>query len=386
MEANAPRDLLRYFRDLADPRPRHNVMHSFADILTLSLLAVIGGAQGPADIERFGQAKHDWLKTFLDLPHGIPSHDTIGRVLAALDPDAFERCFIAWTQAIARHTTGRLIAVDGKTLRGSFDHAHGKAAIHMVSAWCVKNQMALGQVTTEAKSNEITAVPKLLELLDLRGATVTADAMHCQKKIARQIHQAGGDYLLQVKANQPTILDEMKLFFDQAIEAGFDSMAYAKAQTVDKGHGRVETRTCYSTWDIDWFQDRKRWDGLRSFVCVESTRWIDGKQTTERRYYFSSHDGRDARFMLEATRGHWGVENALHWRLDVTYREDDSRLRQGHADENFSRLRRLAMNLLRAEGRKESLRGKMKICGWDNEYLLKVLTAGATESPGQRQA
>lgn len=374
MDANAPRDLLRYFQELPDPRPRHNVMHRFSDILTLSILAVICGADGPTDIERFGKSKLAWLKTFLDLPHGIPSHDTIGHVLGALDPDTFERCFVQWTRDLARGAVGRFVAIDGKSLRRSFDHANDKAAIHMVSAWCAQNQMVLGQVTCDAKSNEITAVPRLLDLLDLRGATVTADAMHCQKKIARQITAAGGDYLLQVKANQPTVFDEVKLFFDDAFDHRFEHMVYAKTEHVDKGHGRVETRACYSSGDIGWFKDRKQWPGLKSFVCIEATRWIDGKTSTERRYYLSSHDGRDAELLLQAARSHWGVENGLHWRLDVVYREDDSRLRQAHLDENFSRLRRLSMNLLKADPRKESIKGKRKICGWDHDYLLGVLT------------
>ena len=382
MDANAPRDLMLFFEDLPDPRPHHNVMHLLPDILTIAILATLCGAKGPTDIERFGKAKQAWLKTFLRLPHGIPSHDTIGSVLARLDPDAFEQCFIKWTTALAQHHVGHLVAFDGKTLRRSFDHAHRKAAIHMVSAWCRENQLVLGQITTEAKSNEITALPKLLKLLDVRGATVTADAMHCQKKTVRQIIKAGGNYVVQIKDNHSEAFDEVKLFFDEAIAHGFEHMAHAKTQDIDKGHGRVETRLCWSTWDIDWFKDRDKWKDLRSFVCVEATRWVDGKLSKERHYYLSSHDGRDADHMLDVTRGHWGVENKLHWCLDVTYREDESRLRKGHADENFSRLRRIAMNLLRQDTRhKDSLRGKTIMCGWDNNYLLEVLGLKANSGP-----
>lgn len=377
MESQCPRDLLRYFKDLQDPRPHHNTMHLFSDILIIAILAVASGGEGWTDMERFGQAKHQWLKTFLHLPNGIPSHDTFGRVLASIDPEQFERCFLTWTQALAQATAGRILSLDGKTLRRSFDAANGKVAIHMVSAWCNENQIVLGQLATEAKSNEMTALPKLLELLDLKGATVTADAMHCQKATARQIVKGGGDYLLQVKDNQKTLHEEVKLFFEDAIENRFEHMAYAKAQEIDKGHGRVETRTCYSTWDIDWFKDRKQWTDLRSFVCVEAERWINGKTSVERRYYASSHDGRDAAHLLKASRQHWGVENPLHWCLDVTYREDECRIRKDHGAENFSRLRRLTMNLMRQDKtRKETLRGKLKLCSWDQDYLLQVLSQG----------
>lgn len=335
MESHAPRDLLRYFETLPDPRPPPTASQHQASILRhlhhrhpRRPLRCRGAGGGTTDIERFARAKSQWLKTFLPLedrpwplPHGIPSHDTFGRVFAALDPQAFERCFIAWTQALARHSIGRFVAFDGKTLRRSFDHAHRKAAIHMISAWCADNQMVLGQIATETKSNEITALPKLLKLLDIRGATVTVDAMHCQKKTARQIVKAGGDYLLQVKANQATLFEEIKLFFDEAIKHGFEDTAHARAEQVDKGHGRVETRVCYSSWDIGWFADRDRWENLRSFVCVQATRWINGKTSTERRYYLSSHhDGRDAQLLLEAIRSHWGVENPL---IDEVGRRND---------------------------------------------------------------
>jgi len=391
MESHEPRDPLRYIQDLKDPRPRHNIMHRFSDILAIALLGMLGGAKGWSDFARYGQSHEAWLRTFLALPYGIPSADTFSRVIGALEPTQFELVLQTWTQALADPDTPRerTIAVDGKTVRQSFDRAGKKAAIHMISAWCDHNRMTIGQLAIDDKSNEITALPKLLAMLDIKGATVTADAMHCQKATAEQIIKAGGDYLLQVKGNQKTVYEEVKLFMDDAIEHRFEHMAHAKAQEVDAGHGRIETRVCYSTNDIAWFRDRKEWTGLRSFVCVESVREIGDRQSRERRYYLSSRDGRDAQGLLHATRSHWGVENPLHWCLDVTYQEDACRIRKDHGAENFSRLRRISMNLVRRhqrhlkeQGKKESLRGILMRCGWSPDYLLKILCPTESESLG----
>ena len=377
MDVEAPRGLLRYFELLEDPRMQRTRLHSLYDILTITILGVICGAETWTDVELFGCSKHQWLKTFLDLPHGIPSHDTFGRVFAHLDPLCFERCFLNWTADLAQTSGGRLIAIDGKTIRRSFDQAGEKAGIHMVSAWCETNHIVLGQVATDVKSNEITAIPKLLKLLDLSDAVITIDAMGCQKDIAKQVIDQNGDYLLQLKANQPTLHEEAKLFFEDALEHQFEHMAYAYAEQVDGGHGRVETRRLWSTWDIDWFQDRRDWAGLNSFVCVESKREINGHVSIERRYYISSLDGRDADAVLEAIRGHWGIENRLHWSLDVSFREDLSRVRKGHAAENLSRIRRIALNLLKRDSTvKAGIQGKRLKCGWDHDYLLNVITQG----------
>lgn len=375
MTVNAPSGLLRYFSELEDPRMNRTKQHELTDILTIAICAVICGANGWTQIEEFGRAKFKWFKTFLYLPNGIPSHDTFGRLFAKLDPTAFEACFRKWIEAIAEKTNGRLIAVDGKTLRHSFDHANQKAAIHMVSAWSEANHLVLGQVATEEKSNEITAIPKLLELLDIKGAVISIDAMGCQKAIAEKIIDQQGDYLLALKKNQGGLYDDVVLLFDQCIRDDCQGVVYATAQTVNGGHGRVEERRIWTTWDVDWFAQRTLWKGLSCFVCIESKRTIDGETSIERRYYICSLDGKDSGHILSLTRGHWGVENRLHWSLDVQFREDESRIRQGYAAENYSRLNRIALNLLKQQtSHKVGIQTKRLRAGWDHDYLLKVLT------------
>ncbi len=375
MDANAPGGLLRWFDDLDDPRPGHNVMHLLPDMLAIAVLAVICGAEGWVEVATFGRCKRAWLRTFLRLPHGIPSHDTFGRVFGLLDPQQFERCFLNWTASLAKDKS-RLIAIDGKTLRRSFDRADGREAIHMVSAWCQKNHLVLGQWATEAKSNEITAIPKLLDLLDLSGAVVSIDAMGCQRQIARQIVEQGGDYLLQVKDNQPTLHESLQLLFAEGLRDDCQGVQYATAEEVDGGHGRVETRRCWTSWDIAGLDPAGDWHGLRSVAHVECTRDTAEGISTESHYYISSLPGRDAREIQQLARGHWSVENGLHWRLDVQLQEDACRIRIGHAAENFSRLRRWALNALqRDKTHKVGLRAKSKACSWDHNYLLKILTS-----------
>ncbi|HOF31803.1 MAG TPA: ISAs1 family transposase [Burkholderiaceae bacterium] len=374
MEANAPGGLLRWFDELQDPRPGHNVMHLLSDMLAIAILAVICGADGWVEVEEFGRCKQEWLKTFLRLPHGIPSHDTFGRVFGRVLPEQFERCFLNWTAHLARHKS-KLIAIDGKTLRRSFDSAGGKEAIHMISAWCQENRMVLGQLATQAKSNEITAIPKLLKLLDLQGTVVSIDAMGCQKSIAKTIVKAGGDYILQVKENQHTLHESLRLLFAEGLRDDCQGVRYAKASDVDKGHGRIETRTCWTTSDIAGIDPDRQWDGLKSVVCVQSLRETAEGASTQSHYYISSMAAKDAREMLQLVRSHWSIENSLHWTLDVQLREDDSRIRKGHAPENFSRLRRWALNLLKKDQtRKVGIKTKSKCCSWDHDYLLKILT------------
>lgn len=316
----------------------------------------------------------EWFKTFLDLPHGIPSHDTLGRVFAAIKPATFERCFARWAQGLEKAGKGRLVAVDGKTLRRSFDKAAGKAAIHMVSAFASANRLVFGQIKTAAKSNEITAIPQLLKLLDLEGAVVTIDAMGCQRKIAQTIIDQKADYVLAVKDNQPLLHAKIKTLLDEAILQKFKGMSGDCFQETGKGHGRIETRICWSTNEIHWLKDIGEWPGLRSVLAVEGRREIDGKSSVERRYFISSLDGEDAQTLAEAVRRHWGVENPLHWTLDVGFKEDQSRVRTGHGAENLSRLRRIALNMLQREtGKKRSIRAKRLKAGWDHDYLLTLL-------------
>lgn len=375
MDAKAPCGPMRFFNNMEDPRRKQGKRHSLSDMIVIAVTALICGAGGWEDIELFGKCKAKWFKSFLTMPHGIPSHDTFARVFARLDPDAFEECFRQWMQHLGQASDGRLIAIDGKTLRRSFDTAADKAALHMINAWCVTNQTVLGQVACGAKDNEITAMPKLLELLDLQNAVVTADAMHCQRATAKAVRDRGGDYLLQVKDNQPTLHENLKLLFDQGLTDDCQGVAYDFAENIDAGHGRIETRRCWSSWDIDGVASRVEWSGLRSVVCIERIRQVGGKTSGKRHYYISSLPGRDAKKMLALSRGHWGVENQLHWRMDVVFGEDQRRIRKDHGAENYTRLSRIALNLLKADkSKKASIRQKRKLGGWDHDFLLHLLT------------
>lgn len=363
-----------HFADLPDPRTARGQRHALTDVLTIALCAVICGAEGWTEVQQFGEAKLKWFRTFLELPRGIPSHDTFGRIFAALNPLAFERCFMAWMRALAKHSGGRLIAIDGKTLRRSFAHAWKREAIHMVSAFVGANNMVFGQWATDAKSNEITAIPKLLELLDLKDATITIDAIGCQKDIARRIVEAGGDYVLAVKSNQPTLHRQVTALMDEGILEGFAGWSHDVCEQTDGDHGRIETRKVWCTSEVRWIKERSEWAGLRSLAVVESARTVGSQTTRERRYYISSLDGRSAAVLAQAIRGHWAIENGLHWSLDMAFREDDCRVRSGHAAENFSRLRRLALNLLKQERtNKVGIKAKRLRAGWDHDYLLKIL-------------
>jgi predicted transposase YbfD/YdcC len=381
MEAQAPVVSLRFIGDLVDPR-RHNVRHLFTDILTLAILAVMSRADDWDEVVLYGWANLTWLKTFLELPNGIPCADTFRRLFARLNPEAFEKCFIQWTATLASKSAGRLIAVEGKSLRHSFQHGWNKQMVHMVSAWCQENELVIGQLATDSKSNEITAIPKLLALLDIKDAVVSIDAMGCQKQIAQQIVNQGGDYVLGVKGNQETLQNKAHaLLTDVALDQakGLNKEQYDYGEKTEAGHGRIETRWVWVSTDIEPLGPKllADWPTLRSLILVENQRQNlgdpNGKVTVERHIYISSLSNLSAMQAGAYVRGHWSVENQLHWRLDVCHREDDSRLRKDHGAENFSRLRRIAMNKLKADPAKLSLKNKRYKCSLDHEYLLKML-------------
>jgi predicted transposase YbfD/YdcC len=376
-EARMAVSIMELLADVPDPREPQGRRHRLSDIITISILAVICGAEGWTEIEEFARAKEGWLREFLELPHGIPSHDTFGRVFALLDPVELESRFRRWTEAIAGELSG-VVAIDGKTLRRSFDRAAKRAAIHMVSAWSAENGMVLGQLTTDAKSNEITAIPRLLKLLKLKGLIITIDAMGCQKQIARQIIEAQGDYMLQVKANQPGLLRDITEFFDWAIGRDFAGVSHSTFEQTEKGHGRVEVRRVWATSYLAQIGDANEWHGLATIAMCECSRTVVGQATTsERRYYISSVKDRAAPEIGRICRSHWGIENSAHWCLDMAFREDDSRVRVGNAAENLSRLRRITLNLLKAERtRKVGIKAKRLRAGWDPAYLLRVLGHG----------
>jgi len=346
--------------------------------VTVALCAVVCGADSWVEVERFGRAKEAWLRSFLDLPNGIPAHDTFGRVFAALDPAAFEAAFLGWVRALAAATAGEVVAVDGKTLRRSHDRAAGKDALHLVSAWAAANRLVLGQVATGDKSNEITAIPALLAALALDGCVVTIDAMGCQAAIARQIVAQGADYVLALKDNQPTLHELVRHHFAVVAADGPAGLAHHAHAALDKGHGRLEVRRCWATDDpavLAWLDPERSWPGLRSVAAVAGERRTAAGTATEVRYYLSSLPA-DAARIAAAVRSHWGIENGLHWALDVAFREDDCRVRAGHAAENLAVLRRIALNLLRRERTaKVGLKARRLMAGWDEAYLLKVLAA-----------
>jgi predicted transposase YbfD/YdcC len=377
MDVGASRGVMRVLGQVKDFRMNRTKRHVLTDILFVTICAVISGADSWTEVQLYGNSKLAWLRRFVPLVNGIPSHDTFGRVFARLDPVQLENCFLQWMSALAEATEGRLVAIDGKTLRQSFDKANGKAAIHMVSAWCEANHLVLGQVATAEKSNEITAIPQLLDMLDIRNAVVTTDAMGCQKAIAEKIVKGQGHYLLQVKENQPTLHARIKETFDELTGRGIPCVACQEYEETNTGHGRIETRRIWTTDWTDWYQDRAAWAGLKSFVCVESVRRIGDHCSTERRYFISDLDGRDPKAMLGYARGHWGIENKLHWSLDMTFREDTLRNRIGHSAENLSRIRRLALNLLRRDKTcKVGAKGKRLKAAIDADYLLQVLCQG----------
>lgn len=342
-------------------------LHSLKDIIGITICAVISGCDDWDEIELYGQQKSGWLKQFLQLPNGIPSHDTFNRVFAALDPRELQNCFISWVQSVAKITNGRVVSIDGKRLCNSGVDGK-KGLIHMVSAWCNDNNMVLGQVKTDEKSNEITAIPVLLDLLVLEGAIVTIDAMGCQQQIAEKIIDQKANYVLAVKENQAHLLDDIK----EAFEKTPDAESHA---SLEKSHGRIEKRTCKVIADMDWICKKANWKNLQSIISVESERTIlaTGEQQSEIRYYIASLPGSPESF-LSITRQHWGIENKLHWSLDVTFKEDFSTKQAGNAAENFSTITKVALNLLKNnKSKKMSVKKKRLLCSWDNDFLAQTV-------------
>lgn len=374
--------LIDELKTIADPRMDRTKDHDLIDILVIAICALLCAAESFNDMEDFGKAKQDWFKTFLKLRNGIPSHDTFNRVFAALDPKDFLDCFLRWTQSLRESVAQEIVALDGKALRRALNRHESPK--YVVSAWAESNDLVLGQLKVNEKSNEITAVPELLRVLELSGCIVTVDAMGCQKKIAKEIIEADADYVLALKGNQETVHQEVKSFLDATLEerkasrprGAVVSRAARQMQefkTEEKDHGRIETRRYYQSEELDWFADRQKWEGLRSVGMVESIREANGQTTIERRYYLSSLK-LDVETFARAVRGHWGVENKLHWVMDVCFGEDQSRARTGYAAENLATLRRLALNLLKREKtRKRGIRGKQLNASWDHCYLLKLL-------------
>lgn len=374
MTRNPSATISEHFASLEDPRVDRTKRHPLINILVIALCAAVCGADNWVEIELFGESKRAWFAQFLDLSNGIPSHDTFGRVFGMLDPEQFQRCFSQWVQAICEVLKGQVVAFDGKSARRSYDRGIGRKAIHMVSAWAAKNELVLGQVKVDDKSNEITAIPALLRLLDVSGCIVTTDAMGCQKEIAEQIIDQGADYVLAVKANQGTLHADIKLLFEDAEAFGFEGCDYHK--TVEKGHGRIEIRECWATRDPQYLaalSQPEQWPGLQCVLMVRTERRVGEGSETATRYYISSCPG-DAERLLRAVRSHWRIENQLHWALDVTFDEDQSRIRTGNAPQNMAVLRHMALSLLKQDRvTKRSLRGKRLKAGWDEAYLTRIL-------------
>jgi predicted transposase YbfD/YdcC len=379
-----PASILEHFATLPDPRREHGKRHLLDEIVFMALCAVLCGADTWQEIADYSESKRDWLKTFLTLSEGVPSHDTFRRVFCLLDPVAFQTCFFDWMTALMnRHGLTatpldqpelRPIAIDGKTQRGSARRSVGQSPLHLVSAWSVANHLSLGQVATDAKSNEITAIPELLELLDLEGAVVTIDAMGCQKDIAAGIVQDGGESVLAVKENQPHLYEDIEQAFEEALERGEPGVDFTECQTEQVGHGRQETRTCCVITNPSGIRDVGLWTKLTAICMVVSERVINGVSGSEIRYFIGSVPGTAADY-LEWVRGHWGIENSLHWVLDVCFREDDQRHWAGNSATNLAWIRKLALCLLTAEktSKAKSINRRRNLAGWQNDYLLKVL-------------
>lgn len=363
--------IIYHLSEIEDPRIERTKFHNLTDIFAIAICAAICGCEHWTEIEEFGNIKKKWFKKFLELPNGIPSHDTIGRVFAAIDTKIFSEKFSNWTHCVKETLTDEIIAIDGKTLRRSFNKAANKAAIHMVNAWSSQNHMILGQLKTEEKSNEITAVPELLEWLDVKGCIVTLDAMHCQKKTVNKIAEKGGNYVIALKGNQGEFHQDVVDFFESSVANDYPVKT---VKTVEKNHGRIETRKVICCSELDWLNNKEKWKNLETIVCVNSTRKIGDKISNENRYYITSLPVENIEKIAESIRKHWEVENKLHWVLDVAFREDDSRIRKDNAPANMAILRQIALNLLKKdETCTRGIKTKRKMAGWSEEFLIHLL-------------
>ena len=373
--APAPLAVTRYFARLRDPRRRHRRKHLLMDIIVIALCAVLCGADDWQQVATFATRRREWLQTFLALPNGIPSHDTFERVFDRIDPACFLACFQQWVEALAHGLGLQQIAIDGKALRHSGSAAKGLGPLHVVSAWATRCHLSLGQVAVEAKSNEITAIPRLLELLDVRGALVTIDAMGCQKGIARQVVEGGGDYVLAVKDNQPHLLEDIQATIGRVLDSGVEGVDFEFHETTERGHGRQESRTYLVVRDVAGIRDRESWAGLKVIGLCSRTRVVNGERSDEGHYFMGSR-AMGAREYAEAVRGHWGIENSLHWHLDITFGEDASRVQRRHGAENLAQLRRMALGLLKRHPSKASLKCKRLSAALDTGFLEEILRAG----------
>jgi len=367
---------LKYFDDLPDPRQAGKVVYPLDEILLLCLLAVLAGAETFTDIARFGARKLDLLRRFLTFRNGTPAHDHLGDIFATLDAEIFQHCFVAWASA-RTGIAAEVIAIDGKTVRRSGDKKGkkgAKAAIHMVSAFAARQRLVLGQVKVAEKSNEIVAIPRLLEMLAIEGAIVTIDAMGCQRDIAKTIVDNKADYVLALKGNQGSLRDDVEVFVAEQKARDFEDTSISRHETVDGDHGRIETRTTTVIHDVGWLQERHHWPGLKGVVIVDSLREIDGNIERETRLYITSLVLLAAQLGL-IVRSHWAVENSLHWVMDMVFRDDECRVRTDHAPANFTTIKHIALNLLRTAPGKDSLRLRRKVAAWDDDFLASLIAA-----------
>jgi len=367
---------LKYFEEVEDPRMEHhrNRLHRLMDMIVITILGTLCGADTWTEIEEFAIEKYDWLKTFLELPNGIPSHDTFGRVFSIMDSQKFEACFYSWIHSLEIDTNNEIIAIDGKTLRGSGNTRKNQKALHLVSAWAVNNRVMLGQVKTQEKSNEIEAIPRLLSILDISNSIVTIDAMGCQKNISQQIIEGKADYVLSLKENQANLYQNVKTLFDLGKEKEFNKISHQRKVEEVNDHGRRETRTYTLLSAKDPSISTLGWPGLKSIGMLEVIRTTNNQTEKSKRFFITSLEG-DINGFMKAVRKHWDIEINLHWTLDVSFKEDLNRTRSGHSAQNLAIVRRIALNLLKQEKtNKRGIACKRKVSGWSNRYLLKVLT------------